>query len=140
MEFKRWWVLKNKIFGQESTFPLKKIFERIWSKTAQIVLWEPNFQCQESTKFLNFLFHFKNISYGDHFFEEILFSSFNSWTTLFSKIFDRIFLRACWFLAKKLLFRTHHLWNSTTKLILVLLHMHCQNLPWVVITLLVISH
>ena len=28
VEFQRWWVLKNKLFGQESTFHQGKIFER----------------------------------------------------------------------------------------------------------------
>ena len=37
---------------------------------------------------------------------------------------------ACWFLAKILLLRTHHLWNSTTELILVLSFLAAYKFNW----------
>ena len=59
-----------------------------------------------------------------------LFPSFNFWTILFSKlcpIFDELtsinFLLSMLILSKILLFRTQHLWNSTTELILIYLYM-----------------
>ena len=76
--------------------------------------------CQKSSEF----FHL-----GNHFLLKTLFSSFNFWTTLFSKImpnfwrtvshcFEKISFEHVDSWAKILLFRTHHLWNSTTELIL----------------------
>ena len=67
----------------------------------------------------------ESINLGDHFMLETFFSSVtlllksspNSSTDL--TFIDRIvFLPVCWFVAKNLAFRTHHLWNSTTELIL----------------------
>ena len=53
VEIQRWWVLKSKIFGQESTyskeFLLKKI--RRFIKKCQNCIFKVNFQCQKSTDF-----------------------------------------------------------------------------------------
>ena len=81
----------------------------------------------------NRFFLFKNINLGDHFLVKTLFSRFNFQPLYFLKlcpIFDELTF-PCRILLKKvslvdpwpkiLLFRTHHLWNSTTELILMLL-------------------
>ena len=49
VEFEKWWVLKRKIFGQESTYS-KAFFLKKWSvnyalsKSAKIVLTKPMFR------------------------------------------------------------------------------------------------
>ena len=108
MEFQRWWVFKSKLFGQESTILSKRI------------------------------------NLEDHYLLKTFFSKLNFWINLLSKITPnfwqtvitrRNFLKIFpwWHVdswPKSLLFRTHHLWNSTTELILtvqlslVFLHGH----------------
>ena len=56
VEFKRWWVLKRKIFGQESTYSREIIFKKsvakLWFiKMCQNCTFKVNFQCQKSTDF-----------------------------------------------------------------------------------------
>ena len=71
---------------------------------------------------------FKNINLWDHYLLKTFFSSLNFWTTLLSKITPviscRNFLKIFpwWHVdswPKSLLLRIHHLWNSTTELILI---------------------
>ena len=56
VEFKRWWVLKSKIFGEESTYSreifFKKFVDELWFiKKCQNCTFKVNFQCQKSTDF-----------------------------------------------------------------------------------------
>ena len=56
VEFKRWWVLKSKIFGQESTYSRENLFKKsvakLWFiKMCQNCTFKVNFQCQKSTEF-----------------------------------------------------------------------------------------
>ena len=76
VEFWRWWVLKSKIFGQESTYSKEFFLKNPLmnygsSRSAKIVFLKSIFDVKKSTNFLDFFFHFKDI---------------NFWTTLFSEI------------------------------------------------------
>ena len=56
VEFQRWWVLKSKIFSQESTYSreifFKKSVDEFWFiKKCQNCTFKVNFQCQKSTEF-----------------------------------------------------------------------------------------
>ena len=56
VEFLKWWVLKSKIFGQESTYSreffFKKSVDELWFfKKCQNCTFKVNFQCQKSTEF-----------------------------------------------------------------------------------------
>ena len=69
VEFQRWWVLKCKIFAQESTCPkdivLKQSSNELWFiKKCWNYTFKVNFLSQKSTKFKKKLF--KNINLGDH--------------------------------------------------------------------------
>ena len=54
-EFQRWWVLKSKIFGQESTYTkdlfFKSVDELQFIKKCQNRTFKVNFLCQKSTEF-----------------------------------------------------------------------------------------
>ena len=87
--------------------------------------WQVVKKCQNHT--------FKNINLGVHYLSKSFLSKLNFWTTLLSKITPnfwqtvithRIFFKKIpwWHVdswPKSLLLRIHHLWNSTTKLILI---------------------
>ena len=51
VEFQRWWVLKTKIFVQESRFFFKSIDELWFIKKCQNCTFKVNFRCQKSTEF-----------------------------------------------------------------------------------------
>ena len=55
MEFQRWWVLKSKILGQESTYSKDFFFrsvDELWFiKKCENCTFKVNFQCQKSTDF-----------------------------------------------------------------------------------------
>ena len=54
VEFQRWWVLKSKIFGQESTYSkdfFKSVDELCFVKKCQNHTFKVNFRCQKSTDF-----------------------------------------------------------------------------------------
>jgi hypothetical protein len=67
VDFKRWWVLKSKISGQESTYS-KQIFSKIsvdelqFIKKCQNCIFKVNFWCQKSTEFFQ-----KNLGLGQIF-------------------------------------------------------------------------
>ena len=56
VELQRWWVLKSKIFGQESTYS-KEIFKKNWSmndgssQSAQIILLKSIFDVKNQPNF-----------------------------------------------------------------------------------------
>ena len=129
VEFWRWWVLKCKIFAQESKCSkdfLKKILQ--WIMVCQKVsklYFQVNFLWKKLTEFFRKK-SFKNINSGDHssifeplysikscpIIDELVLPAFSKYNGL---------LWVYWFLAKILLFRTHHLWNPTAELILMLI-------------------
>ena len=102
VEFQRWLVLKSKISSQESTYS-KDFFNLSmndsFTKSAKIVLSRSIFDVKKNFRKKSFV----NINLEDHFLLKTCF--------LLSKHV------ASW--PKILLFRTHHLWNSTNELILV---------------------
>ena len=55
VEFQTWWVLKSKIFGQESTYSkdffFKSVDELQFVKKCQNCTFKVNIQCQKSTEF-----------------------------------------------------------------------------------------
>ena len=56
VEFLKWWVLKSKIFGQESTYSkdlfFKESVDELWLiKKCQNCTFKVNFWCQKSTEF-----------------------------------------------------------------------------------------
>ena len=55
VEFQRWWVLKSKILGQESTYSKdffsKSVDESWFIKKCQNCTFKVNFRCQKSTDF-----------------------------------------------------------------------------------------
>ena len=75
VEFKRWWVLKSKIFGLESRFKEIPPMNDGSSKSAKIVLSKSIFDVKNQ----QFFFSFKNTNLGDYFLVATitLFSSFN---------------------------------------------------------------
>ena len=95
------------------------------SKSAKIVLSKSILDVKKNLS--------KSINLGDRYLSKTFFSKLNFWTTLLSKITPnfwqtvitrRNFLKIFpwWHVdswSKSLLVRTHHLWNSTTELILV---------------------
>ena len=128
VEFQRWWVLKSKLFGQESTCHqgkiLKKIlrvmtvYKKVPKSYFQSQFWMSKINQNFSKKKLS-----KNINLEDHYLLKTFFSKLNFWTTLLSKITPnfwqtvitcRIFLKIFpwWHVdswPKTLPFRTHHL-------------------------------
>ena len=128
VEFQRWWVLKSKLFGQESTCHQGKIFKKILRvMTVCQKVPKSYFQSQFWMSKINRIFSkkklSKNINLGDHYLLKAFFSKLNFWTTLLSKITPnfwqtvitrRNFLKIFpwWHVdswPKTLLFRTHHL-------------------------------
>ena len=119
---------------QRIFFKKKSIDDLQFIKKCQNRTFKVNFQCQKWTKFFQKKISSKNINLGDHFLVKTFFSKLNFWTTLLSKITPnfwqtdiplRNFLEhfPCWYVVfwpKILLSRTHHLWNSTTELTLML--------------------
>ena len=72
VEFQRWWVLKNKIFSQESTYSKGKKFKNSgdeWQfvKSAKIVLSKSIFDVKNQRNFQILFFSLKNVNLGDHF-------------------------------------------------------------------------
>ena len=72
VKFKRWWVLKSKLFGQESAsskeFFFFKSFDGLrFVKKCQNRTFKVNFLCQKSTEFFQKKISSKNINLGDHF-------------------------------------------------------------------------
>ena len=95
VEFHRWWVLKSKLFGQESTCLQGKIFKKILrlmtvrQKVPKLyVLSKSIFYVKNQPIFFKKKKSFKNINLGDQFLLKLktFFSNINFWTTLFSKI------------------------------------------------------
>ena len=81
VEFQRWWVLKSKIFGQESTYS-KDFFFKSVNELRFIKKWQNcTFNWIKKKKK-----SFKNISLGDHFLLQTFFSRLHFRTTLLSKI------------------------------------------------------
>ena len=70
VEFQICWVLKSKIFDQESTYSkdffFKSVDELWFIKKCQNCIFKVNFQCQKSTEFFQKKSS-KNINLGDHF-------------------------------------------------------------------------
>ena len=134
MELQRWWGQKNKTFGQKSTYSKEKNLKNSVDEL-QFENFVPKsyFQSQFLMSKIDRIYFYFFI--GEHQFRrpfllKTFFSGVNFWATLLLKscpIFDELklidrffFLRVCCFLAK-----THHLWNSTTELIL--LQMQCLH-------------
>ena len=70
VEIQRWWVLKSKIIGQESSYSkdfLKSVDELQFVKKGLNRTFKVNFGCQKSTDFFRKKKLFKNINLGDHF-------------------------------------------------------------------------
>ena len=72
VEFQRWWVLKSKLFGQESTCHQGKIFKKIlWVMTVCQKVPKLYFQSQFWMSKINQIFSkkklSKNINLGDHY-------------------------------------------------------------------------
>ena len=70
VEFQRWWVIKCKIFAQESTCSKEFFYNNPTmnygsSKSAKIVLSKSIFLCQKSMEFKKEK-KIKNINLGDH--------------------------------------------------------------------------
>ena len=91
VEIQRWWVLKSKVFGQESTSSKEIVVfyeynELRFVKKCQNCTFKVDFLCQKSTESFWIFFSLMNINLGDHFLIKTFFSNFNFWTTLFSKI------------------------------------------------------
>ena len=64
VEFKRWWVLKCKLFAQESTCSkeilLKQSYDELWFvKKCQNCTFKVNFLCQKSTEFFQIKIHLR---------------------------------------------------------------------------------
>ena len=71
--FQRWWVLKGKIFAQESTWSkeivLKQSCDELWFvKKCQNCTFKVNFLCQKSTEFFQKKISFKTTIYETIFF------------------------------------------------------------------------
>jgi hypothetical protein len=121
VEFWRWWVLKCKIFAQESIHS-----KEIFSKQFCNELWFVK-KCRNCTFKVNFLLTFsteffqkkviEEYQFRRPFFEKKNFSNFNLWTTLFPKTMPNLwqtgapvfskyngFLWVYGFLAKRLAF------------------------------------
>ena len=103
VEFQRWWVLKSKIFGHESTYSKennsKKSVDELWFvKKCQNRTFKFNFRCQKSTELFQKKISFKNINLGDHFLAKTFFSRLNFLTTLF---FDGFLNRSMLILGQK---------------------------------------
>ena len=124
-------------FKEESTCSkdfFKQSYNELWFvKKCQNRTFKVNFGCQKLIEFFQKKILSKNINLGDHYLLKTFFSKLNFWTTLLSKITPnfwqfvitrRNFLKIIpwWHVdswPKSLLFRIHHLWNSTTELILL---------------------
>ena len=92
VEFQRWWVLKSKLFDQESTCHQGKIFKN-FLRVMTVCQKVPKlyFQSQFWMSKINRIFSkkkklSKNINLGDHYLSKTFFSKLNFWTTLLSKI------------------------------------------------------
>ena len=64
VEFQRWWVLKSKLFGHESTYSkdfffFKSINELRFIKNCQNHTFKVNFRCQKSTECFQKIFHLR---------------------------------------------------------------------------------
>ena len=113
-----------------------KSYNELWFvKQCQNCTFKVNFGCQKLIDFFQKKNLSRNINLGDHYLFKTFFSKLNYWTTLLSKISPnfwqtvisrRNFLKIFpwWHVdswPKTLLFRTHHLQNSTTELTLMLI-------------------
>jgi hypothetical protein len=97
VEFQRWWVLKSKIFSQESIC-LKDFFFKFRRWMTLKFVWKDsdNFWHKQSIFKVRFWYFSMNRNSSADF-NFVSFEHGDSW-------------------AKLLLFRTHHLWNSITEL------------------------
>ena len=72
VEFQRWWVLKSKVFGQESTYSKEIVvfyeYNELWFvKKCQNHTFNVDFLCQKSMELFWIFFSLMNINLGDHF-------------------------------------------------------------------------
>ena len=82
MEFQRWWVLKSKLFGQESTWHQGKIFKKILGVVAVCqkvpkLYFQSQFWMSKIDRIFSKKMVSKNINLGDHYLLKTFISKLN---------------------------------------------------------------